>query len=88
MIKKLAIFSVMVFLIGCAYEGQNLNTLFSDPKSWVQDPHFTDYKNKRDDIESQYLKKELTYAQYLENLKELEDTYSQEVQERNEKIAY
>ena len=79
--KSLLLLSVLV-LFGCTY-GQDY---LDNPTSFIRDPHFTEYKNSRDDLESSYLRKEITYAEYIEQKNKVDEQYSKEVQERNSKI--
>ena len=53
------------------------------PHSLIRDPHFTGYKQSRDELESSYLKKEITYAEYIEQKTEMDNKYTKEVQKRN-----
>jgi hypothetical protein len=77
----------VVLLLGCSYEGQKLRTYFESPKAFIKDPHFSDYKEKRDALESQYLSKELNYVDYTKQMTALEDKYSQEIQKRESIIS-
>ena len=81
--NKMLVFLMGIFLAGCTYEGKNY---FEQPQYLIQDPHFSDYKEKRDALESKYLSKEITYADYLKQMKELDETYSKEVQAREANI--
>ncbi|HLF18290.1 MAG TPA: hypothetical protein VI749_05265 [Candidatus Omnitrophota bacterium] len=81
--KKALFVSLTLLLAGCAYEGQTLKDYLEDPRAIIQDPHFTDYKQQRDDLEGQYLRKEITYAEYVERMDELDNDYTKEVQERD-----
>lgn len=72
----------LVLLVGCTYQGEDLGNYIDDPKAIIKDPHYSGYQDKRDALESRYLKKEITYADYLEQVKELDDTYTKEVNER------
>jgi len=85
--KKLPLMIMIALLAGCTYEGTTLRDVFEDPRSLIKDSHFTDYKEKRDALESQYLSKEITYVEYVEKMNELDNKYSGEVKERNDKIA-
>ncbi|MCA9400666.1 MAG: hypothetical protein KC713_03505 [Candidatus Omnitrophica bacterium] len=86
---SLLIFSCLVYAAGCTYDGQTtLGSVIDDPRTLIQDPHYTEYKKERDALESQYLEKEISYADYLKELEELEHQYSKEVKERNDKISY
>lgn len=85
--QRIVLLFLLSAVLGCTYAGERtLEDYLSDPKTWVQDPHFANYKEKRDELESQYLQKKISYAQYLEQRTALDDKYAQEVQERNEKI--
>ena len=54
-------------------------------KDLVTDPHFTEYQNNMDALESSYLKGEIKYPEYLDKKKKLEDTYTQQ-QKKQENI--
>ena len=73
-------------LAGCTYEGKPLSSYFEDPGSLIIDPHFEEYQKSLDDLESEYLQKKITYAEYTEKKKELDEKYTKEVKERNEAI--
>lgn len=79
--KALAVLCLLA-LFGCA-SGQNY---LDEPEWFIKDPHFADYKNQRDDLEVQYLHKEITYAEYVEQKSKLDEKYDREVQERNSKV--
>ena len=81
--KKSLLLLCMFVLFGCSY-GQDY---LKNPTSFIRDPHFTEYKNTRDDLESSYLSKEITYAEYIEQKDKIDEKYSKEVQERNAKIS-
>ncbi|MCK5178434.1 MAG: hypothetical protein KAR32_02810 [Candidatus Omnitrophica bacterium] len=82
MIKKSLVLFFALVLFGCSY-GQNY---LKNPETFIRDPHFSEYKERRDDLERQYLHKEITYAQYIEQKDRLDETYDREVQERTDKI--
>lgn len=88
MIKKLCLCLCVLSLVGCAYEGRKLSDYLENPRSFIRDPHFADYKAKRDAVELQFLNKEITYAQYIEQMDELDNQYTKEINERNEKLNY
>ncbi len=81
--KKSLLLLCALVLFGCTY-GQDY---LKNPTSFIRDPHFTEYKNTRDDLESSYLSKEITYAEYIEQKDKIDEKYSKEVQERNSKIS-
>lgn len=87
MVKKGLLVVLAVLLVGCTYEGQKLSTYFDSPRSLIKDPHFTSYKEKRDALESQYLQREISYADYVEKMDALDDSYAKEVKERDAKIT-
>ena len=53
----------------------------------MQDAHFADYQEKLDALESDYLKKKITYADYLQKKKEIDEKYNKEVQERRNVVS-
>lgn len=85
--KAWVVLLLVVGCAGCSYEGQKLSAYFENPRALIKDPHFTTYKSKRDALERQYLSKEITYADYVKGMDRLDDTYAQEVQERDAKIS-
>ncbi len=82
MTKKILLFLCAIAMFGCTYGQDYLN----DPPSLIRDPHFTEYKAKRDDLELKYLHKEITYAEYVKGKDAFDATYDKEVQERNSKM--
>ncbi len=82
--KKGMFIFLALFLVGCSdYSGQGaLKDFIVHPESWLQDPHFTEYKEKRDALESAYLRKEITYADYVKQKQELDAKYDAEVNTR------
>ncbi len=85
--NKMTLLFLTLALAGCTYAGEReLGDYIHEPSAIVQDPHFANYKEKLDDLEKQYLDKEITYAQYLEQKTVLDDQYSKEVTERGQKI--
>ena len=78
---------LFIFLFsGCAYEGPGLRQYLEDPRSIIKDPHFTEYQENRDNLEHLYLTDQITYADYVKQVDELESTYTKEVNERNAKL--
>jgi len=80
--KKITLLLCMLVLLGCSY-GQDY---LRNPSSFIRDPHFTEYKDNRDDLERSYLHKEITYAEYIEQKNKVDEQYTKEVQERNSKV--
>ena len=91
MTKKLLLLicvtSFVGLVSGCVYEGRKLSDYMENPRSFIRDPHFADYKNKRDALESRYLNKEIDYAQYTERMDKLDNQYTKEINERNAKLG-
>ena len=77
--KRLAGLILILFLTGCSFGVQDMETL-------VKDPHYAQHQQALDDLEHAYLKKEISYTEYQQKKKELEDKYVAEVKIREEKI--
>jgi hypothetical protein len=73
----------MIFLGGCA---ESLETYVNNPSEIVRDPHFKQYEQSLAGLESDYLNKKITYVEYVEKKKQMDDQYTQEVEERNDII--
>ena len=84
---KKFIFGLLLLVVGCSYKGQNLETYVDEPQTILRDPHFANYQEARDHLESEYLQKKMTYGEYLEKKKELDDKYTKEVQKRDAIIS-
>ena len=86
--KKAGMFIVLFLLCaGCTYEGRKLSEYIEEPQTIIKDPQFETYQEKRDALEKQYLRKKITYAEYVEKTEELDAAYSKEVQKREDIIA-
>ena len=83
--KKMLILIFLIGLAGCAdYTGQERITEFLvHPESWLKDPHYAEYKENSDALESKYLAGGIPYAEYVEKKKDLDLKYDREVKERN-----
>jgi len=75
-----------LFLLGCTYQGKPLSEYLEDPRSIIKDPHFAEYKDKRDQLEHLYLTNQISYADYVKQIDELDNIYTKEVNERNAKL--
>jgi len=84
MMKKSIFLILPLVLLGCSYEGKPIGDYLSEPRSIIKDPHFAEYKEHRDALESQHLNKDITYVEYIEKMDELENKYQKEIQERDE----
>ena len=80
--RKYVILGLCVLMLGCSTGQDTLETYVSEPEFLIRDPHFNKYKSERDELERQYIHKDITYAEYLEQKKELDDEYAREVQRR------
>ncbi|MCR4337357.1 MAG: hypothetical protein NUV91_06080 [Candidatus Omnitrophica bacterium] len=79
--------NVFLFLLcGLAMVFAGCETLLNEPGSLLTDPQFTEYDQKMKEAESSYLKKEITYAEYLEKKKELDQDYNEEANKRKQVI--
>ena len=77
--KKMTVVFMALFFFGCAYGGEQLETL-------VRDPHYAQYQEKLDALEKSYLHEQISYSEYIDKKKQLEDVYDKEVKEREDKI--
>ena len=86
--KNYFMFFALVMFMGCTYKGQqDVETYLDEPATILRDPHFANYEQARDHLESEYLQKKISYADYLEKKKVLDDQYSKEVQTRDAILA-
>ena len=81
--RKILTIGLAAMLTGCSYGAEHLKTFVEDP---LRDPHYAENQQKLADLESEYLAKKMTYAEYIEKKQELENQYEKEVKERNQKI--
>ena len=77
--RKMIVLYLIFLLWGCSYGTEKLKTL-------VTDPHYAGHQKDLDELEKSYLDGKLTYPQYLDKKKQLEDGYAKEVQTREEII--
>ena len=85
--KKIIFVLSAVALLGCSTEQQRIESYWDDPATFLKDPHYAEYQEKMDSLESEYLSKKITYAEYVERKGKLEETYNKEVKERNDIIT-
>ncbi len=76
--KKFIICAGILFIAGCATQ---------EPiKNIIRDQQFSGYKAELDQLEKDYLKKDITYAEYLKEKKRVEDEYQQKIDDRQNLI--
>ena len=84
--KSVFVVLLFVFLAGCASTTERIEAIVDDPATILQDPGFAGYQKKLDDLEIQHLQKKITYAEYLEQKKKIEEDYAKEVQQQKEAV--
>lgn len=85
--KNIFFVVLMFVMMGCSAGKEKLETYIDEPGTILKDPNFTSYKEESDALEKQYLRKKITYAEYLDKKKELDDNYAKEAAELNEKVG-
>ncbi len=73
--KNLSLLWVLVLLSGCAYGAQQVKTMVTDPSSKT-------HQESLDELESRYLKGDISYSQYQDMKQEELNRYDSEVQKR------
>jgi hypothetical protein len=81
--KKFIVVGFVVMLVGCSYDMQ---TYVDKPQTLLEDPLSVGNKKALDALEQSYIKKEISYDEYLKQKSQLEDDYSRQVQERDHLI--
>jgi hypothetical protein len=82
-------FLMVIFALvigGCSYGTEKIKGYVEDPKTILEDPVSVNHQQAMDDLESSYLQKKITYAEYLEKKKQLEDDYQKQAQGRQDII--
>ena len=84
--KKIMLIFLVAMMSGCSYGDNGFQEIVDDPGMLLKDPHFAQHQQQLDNLEHSYLRKEITYAKYLEEKRRLEDQYDGEVQHRQNVI--
>jgi hypothetical protein len=84
--KNMFILLLVLLASGCAETHQRIDTIVDDPAAILQDPGFANYEQKLNALEKKYLQKEITYAEYLEEKKEIENNYEREVKRQEAQV--
>ena len=80
--RKFLLLLVCFVFLGCTYDGEGFKTYLEDPRAFIEDPHYKHYKENRDSLESEYLSEEISYADYMQEMQELDNAYTVEVERR------
>lgn len=70
-------------LFGCTYDGKSLQSYWEEPKDILKDPHFAEYRTKRENLEREYLNRDITYSEYIEKRDAMEKEYERDIQRRD-----
>ncbi len=80
--KRWVIVFGLVAMAGCS----QLEGYVENPPSMLRDPHFAQYQEKQENLEKAFLHKEMSYSDYLQKKKQLEDQYTKEIEQRRDLI--
>lgn len=84
--KRIMVFCFIAFIVGCTYEGTKISSYIKNPSTLLKDPLSVNYQQALDDLESSYLQKKITYAEYVKQKQQIEDDYQEKVQARTKII--
>jgi len=76
--KKVAVVLGCVLLVGCAYGKQHVESVLDNPPEILTDPQYVQYQQQVGEAESQYLKGQISYADYTAKKQALEDRYTRQ----------
>ena len=85
--KNIIFILLAFFIAGCSAQEGGLKNYIEEPRWFLKDPHYAAYQKKQDDLESEFLQRTITYAEYIQRREVLEETYEKEIQERSTKTA-
>jgi len=77
--KKMLLVVFCGVLVGCSY---GMRDYIDNPSTLLRDPLTYAHRQELNELERAYLRKEMTYAEYLEQKKQLEEDYDRKVQNR------
>ena len=81
---KISVLCATFFIfMGCSYDMQ---TYVDEPRTLFVDPLTVENTKALDTLEEAYLKKEISYDEYLKKKAMLEEDYAREVQKREKRI--
>ena len=84
--NKYVCLGLIVFLLGCSSGQEKIQKLLDEPQYLIKDQEYEQYTQALAALESEYLEKKITYADYLERKKELDDDYSKKITQRETKL--
>ncbi len=81
--NKAALVVVVMVFLGCSYGKQHVESMLDNPPAILEDSLYADIEASLEELEGRYLRQEISYAQYLEKKKELENRYKYEADRRS-----
>ena len=76
---------IVLGICGCSY-GKHHVEMMMTPSGIFEDPLYVNYQRRSDELEGKYLRQEISYAEYVEQKRNLEDQYSGEAEKRKKII--
>lgn len=76
----------VVFFTAFGCSGERILTIMDEPVKLFEDPLSVDYQNDLDTLERRYIRKEISYVDYLEKKRRIEDDYARQVQKRRDTV--
>lgn len=86
MTRRLFIIQLAAILLCGVSCADKIEKYLDDPKTLLEDPVSVNHQQALDDLERSYLRKEMTYAEYLQQKKQIEDAYTLQVEKRQQII--
>ncbi|MCB9719724.1 MAG: hypothetical protein H6756_02525 [Candidatus Omnitrophica bacterium] len=87
--KNTIILVSILLLVGCSYsQPDSWHSSYYVPDRWLRDPKFSDYKQKREEIEIGYLERKFRYEEYMDKMQELNKLYEEGVRNREDDHYY
>ncbi|MCB9719722.1 MAG: hypothetical protein H6756_02515 [Candidatus Omnitrophica bacterium] len=87
--KKLILILSILFIAGCSYAGREpWHNYLHVPRAWLMDPHFSEYKQAREQLELEHIKGKCSYVEYKEKMQQLNMKYQEEVNKREETLSF
>ena len=74
------------FVASCQYGSEKFQSVMDDPMTLLEDPLTVEHKEAMTDLERAYLNDKISYGEYLEKKRLLEEDYAKEVQHREDWI--
>lgn len=83
---RAAVFGGVFLVLAGGCSGERVLAIMDEPVKLLEDPLSVDYRHDLDVLEQRYIRKEISYVEYLEKKHRIEEDYARQERKRRDTV--